>query len=70
MTDILLFEWDDKAVERMAGNTYPALAAAWRSLTLYAIGSAFSSTCGEVRSAANPKAGRSKGGFGLHMSSL
>lgn len=48
VTDVLLFEWDIGAVVRMAGDTYPGLAAAWRSLTLYAIGSAFSSTCGDV----------------------
>ena len=40
--------WDLEAVEKMAGEEYPALAAAWRNLALYSVGSAFSSTCGDV----------------------
>lgn len=48
-TDCLLYAWDFDAVEKMAGDSYPALAAAWRNFILYTVGSAFSSTCGDVR---------------------
>lgn len=47
-TDCLVYVWDFEAVEKMAGEGYPAMAAAWRNLVLYAVGSAFSSTCGDV----------------------
>ena len=49
-TDCLLYKWDIEAVDKMASMDCMALAAAWRNFVLYAVGVAFSATCGDVSS--------------------
>ena len=53
-TDCLLYVWDRRAVEKMAGESCIALAAAWRNLVLYNVGAAFSATCGDVSALSPP----------------
>ena len=50
-----MYVWDKHAVERMAGESCIALAAAWRNLVLYSVGAAFSATCGDVSAQRTPE---------------